>query len=121
LFEYIETEDILICISSSIIEEFFYVLLSILKEEGTKDAYSQVHASLNRIYTIEPLLFLEPKNYRNMAYDTLKLIQLYDIEPHDAYILEVCLQNKVEYIATYDKNLAKAVKKIGTIKVMKTD
>jgi predicted nucleic acid-binding protein len=46
-----------------------------------------------------------------MAYDTLKLIQLYDIESHDAYILEICLQNKVEYIATYDKNLAKAVKK----------
>jgi predicted nucleic acid-binding protein len=56
-----------------------------------------------------------------MAYDTLKLIQLYDIEPHNAYILEVCLQNKVEYIATYDKKLAKAIKKIGTIEVLKTD
>lgn len=120
LFEYIETEDILICISSSVIEEFLYVLLSILKEEGVKDMYSQMHTSLNRIFTIEPLLFLEPENYRNMAYDTLKLMQLYDLDSHDAYILGVCLQNKVEYFATYDKKLTKAIKKIGTIEVLKT-
>lgn len=118
LFEYILTHSLTVCLTMSIVEEFIFIFLTILKSEKMQERYNETKRALDKIFLISPLVFLDTDDYKKAPYDMVDIIEKYKIDSHDAYILYMCLKHDVRYLVTFDKKLARAVKETGEIKVL---
>lgn len=94
-------------VSPLIIDEFLYILQSILKKKSSSTLLAKI---LKDILNLPDITVVNPPLKKKSQLDVVKFMHKYKLQPRDAYHLLIMLSNKIKFFATFDKDFHKVFK-----------
>ena len=96
--------------SSLALDEFLFTALYYLRKKKAKDVRSELKDLLSSILEIPNLEIVNPSTDKDQQIKVVDLIADFSLRPRDAYHLLIALENKIQYLATFDSDFDKVFK-----------
>lgn len=106
-----------LCISSLTLDEFLYQLQQILLYQKKKNIFQRLSLALKSILDLPRLALVNPPVSKKKQSQIIEYMKKYGLRPRDAFHLLIMKENKIKFLATFDKDFKKAVK-AGEIEVL---
>jgi len=99
-----------ICTSSIVFDEFWYVLLGILKTQLGNDRntiYNLIQKATENVLSMDGLNLINIDLNQKGLLSVLKIMYRFKLRPRDAIIIKLMKNAKIKHIASFDKDFDK--------------
>lgn len=100
-----------IYISALCLDEFLYASLVYLRKVSPTNLIDQLKNFLESILEITDIRLINPPLNKQSQVKVIEFMDIFSLDPRDAYHLFIMLSNKIKYFATFDQDFKKVFKK----------